>query len=138
MAGGRLIADRLWSRWGTTGLLRRSGTLAAIGFTLGLARGTTLSGIAGFAAFGLGLAGVIPTLFRSAAAEPGIPTGSALAAVASLGYLGFLAGPPLIGGLAQLTTLRVASTLLALAAVVVVVLAPSAREPSIRSSSAER
>ncbi|HEY2652946.1 MAG TPA: MFS transporter [Solirubrobacteraceae bacterium] len=126
MGSGRLVADRLWSRWGAARLLRFSGTLAAAGFAVALAIGTTFSAIVGFAALGLGLAGVVPTLFRAGADEPGVSTGPALALVSALGYLGFLAGPPLIGGLAQLTSLRLACGVLALAGVVVVVLAPNA------------
>jgi hypothetical protein len=129
MAGGRLIADPLWKRWGSVGLLRRSGALAAVGFAAGLAIGTVGSALVGFAALGLGLAGVVPTLFRSGADEPGVPTGPALAAVSTLGYLGFLAGPPLIGGVAQLTSLRMACSLLVIAGVLVMVLAPSAAPP---------
>jgi MFS family permease len=126
MGTGRLIADRLWARWGSVGLLRRSGALAALGFAAGLAIGTPISAIAGFAALGLGLAGVVPTLFRAGADYPGVSTGPALAAVSSLGYLGFLAGPPLIGGVASLTSLRAACGLLAVAGVLVVALATNA------------
>jgi MFS family permease len=126
MGVGRLIADRLWARWGSVGLLRRSGALAAAGFAAGLSLGTAPAAIAGFTALGLGLAGVVPTLFRAGADEPGVSTGPALAAVSSLGYLGFLAGPPLVGGLAQLTSLRLACSLLVLAGALVMLLAPGA------------
>ena len=136
MGTGRLLADRLWARWGSVGLLRRCGTLAGFGFAAGLAPGTAPVAIAGFAALGLGLAGVVPTLFRAGADEPGVSTGPALSVVSSLGYLGFLAGPPLIGGVAQLTSLRLACGLLALAGLVVVALAPSAavRRPHNRAT----
>ena len=129
MASGRLVADPLWKRWGSVGLLRRSGALAAVGFGAGLAIGTIGSALLGFAALGLGLAGVVPTLFRAGADQPGVPTGSALAAVSSLGYLGFMAGPPLIGGVAQLTSLRLACSLLVFAGALVMLLAPSAAPP---------
>ncbi|HWF35052.1 MAG TPA: MFS transporter [Solirubrobacteraceae bacterium] len=132
MAAGRLFADRLWARWGAVGLLRRSGALAAVGFTLGLGIGNVPAALAGFAALGLGLAGVVPTLFRAGADQPGVSTGPALAAVSSLGYIGFLAGPPLIGGVAQLTSLRLACGLLALAGLLVMVLAASAAPPRRR------
>jgi hypothetical protein len=132
MGTGRLIADPLWKRWGSVGLLRRSGALAAIGFATGLAIGTVGSAMVGFAALGLGLAGVVPTLFRAGADQPGVSTGPALAAVSSLGYLGFVAGPPLIGGVAQLTSLRLACSLLVLAGVLVMLLAPSAAPPTRR------
>jgi MFS family permease len=134
MGTGRLIADQLWTRWGSAGLLRRCGALAAVGFAAGLALGTAQTAIAGFAALGLGLAGVVPTLFRAAADEPGVSTGPALATVSSLGYLGFLAGPPLIGGVAQLTSLRLASGLLVLAGLIFMLLAPSAAPREGRST----
>lgn len=133
MASGRMMADRLWARWGPQRLLRRSGALAAGGFAIGLALGTVPSAIGGFIALGLGLAGVVPTLFRSASTQPGVPTGPALAVVSGLGYLGFLTGPPIIGGIAQLTTLRLACGLFVLAGVVVMLLASSAR-PIVRPS----
>jgi hypothetical protein len=132
MGTGRLIADPLWTRWGSVGLLRRSGALAAVGFAAGLAIGTVGSALVGFAALGLGLSGVVPTLFRAGADEPGVPTGPALAAVSSLGYLGFVAGPPLIGGVAQLSSLRLACSLLVLAGVLVMLLASSAAPPTRR------
>ena len=126
MGTGRLMADRLWIRWGSVGLLRRCGALAALGFAAGLAAGTAPAGIAGFAALGLGLAGVVPTLFRAGADQPGVSTGPALAAVTSLGYLGFLGGPPLIGGVAQVTSLRLACGIMVLAGLLVVLLARAA------------
>jgi predicted MFS family arabinose efflux permease len=128
MGTGRLMTDRLWARWGADGLLRRSGALAALGFAAGLGAGSSASAVAGFAALGLGLAGIVPTLFRAGADQPGVSTGPALAVVSSLGYLGFLAGPPIIGGIAQLTSLRLACGVLVLAGVVVVLLAPAAGE----------
>jgi MFS family permease len=136
MGSGRLVADRLWARWGSVGLLRRSGALAAVGFAAGLAPGTAPAAIAGFVALGLGLSGVVPTLFRAGADQPGVSTGPALAAVSSLGYLGFLAGPPLIGGVASLTSLRFACALLALAGLVVILLARSAAPLTGRAQTA--
>jgi MFS family permease len=135
MGTGRTCADRLWARWGSAGLLRRSGTVAGVGFALGLAPGDAPAAIAGFALLGLGLSGVVPTLFRSAAGELGVATGPALAAVSSLGYLGFLAGPPIIGGIAQITSLRLACGLLVLASLVVVSLAGSAESEPAASAS---
>jgi MFS family permease len=130
MGTGRLLADRLWTRWGSVGLLRRSGALAAVGFAAGLAAGTAPAAIAGFAALGFGLAGVVPTLFRAGADQPGVATGPALSAVTSLGYLGFLGGPPLIGGVAQLTSLRLAAVIMVFAGLLVTVLAGAAAIPA--------
>jgi MFS family permease len=130
MAAGRLTADALWARWGGPGLLRRAAALATVGFTAGLLANSAPVNIAGFLVLGLGLSGTVPTLFRSASAEPGVATGGALSAVSTLGYFGFLIGPPVIGGLAQLTSLRPACGVLALSALMVAVLARFAQTPS--------
>lgn len=136
MGIGRLLADALWARWGAVGLLRRSSALAAIGFAVALAIGTPIAAILGFGTLGLGLSGVAPTLFRSAADEPGVPTGPALAATSSLGYLGFLAGPALIGGLAEATSLRAAALALVAAATLVFALAGTASPARVRATAA--
>jgi hypothetical protein len=132
MGTGRLLSDAVWSRWGPVKLLQRCGLLASIGFAVALAIGTAASGVVGFAALGLGLSAVVPTLFRSAAGQPGVATGPALAAVSAIGYTGFLAGPPLVGGLAQLTSLRVACGVFVLCGLLVLLLATAARAPSRR------
>jgi hypothetical protein len=129
MGSGRLAADSGFRRWGAVRLLRGGGLLAAVGFGGALAIGGAGPVVAGFALLGLGLSGVAPTLFRSAADEPGVPTPPALAAVSSLGYSGFLAGPPIIGGLAQLTSLRTACFLMAVSGLLVLMLAFAARVP---------
>jgi len=129
MGSGRLVADRLWARWGAIGLLRRASSVAAGGFAGGLAIGTPTAALAGFALLGFGLSGTVPTLYRAAAQRTGVPTGTAIAAVSSLGYFGFLAGPPIIGGLAQLGGLRLAIGVITVAATLVALLAPVAAPP---------
>jgi hypothetical protein len=130
MGTGRLVSDALWARLGPVKLLKRFSLLASAGFAAALAIGTAPAAIAGFAALGLGLSGVVPTLFRSASDQPGVATGPALAAVSTLGYTGFLAGPPLVGGLAQLTSLRLACGLFVLSGLLVLALASAARSPA--------
>ena len=55
----------------------------------------------GFGLTGLGYACIIPVLFSSAANEPGFSAGAGIATVSVIGYTGFLAGPPVIGFLAD-------------------------------------
>jgi hypothetical protein len=81
----------------------------------------------GFAALGAGLAAVIPVVFRAAGSTPGIAPGMALAAVSSTGYLGFVAGPPLIGSVAEAIGLPAALIILVALGLVVAALARSAR-----------
>ena len=129
MAIGRLLSDGRWARWGAVTLLRRCGLLAAFGFAAGLAAGGAAAAVAGFAALGLGLSAVAPTLFRASAGQPRVATGSAIAATSSLGYAGFLAGPPIIGVLAQVTSLRLACSVFVLSGLFVLALAFAASTP---------
>ena len=105
MAVGRLWGDRLADGLGPRALLRASGAVAAAGLGVALIAGEPRVALAGFAAVGLGIANIIPVTFRSAGRVSDVPAGTALAAVATTGYLGYLAGPPLIGLVAETTSL---------------------------------
>jgi len=116
MAAGRFAGDRLVARVGPPALLRGSALLGAGGLGLGLLVGTPAGAIAGFAVLGLGLSTVVPVVFSAAgrALPPGADrpgpdgAGPAISAVSTIGYLGFLAGPPLIGLVAEAVGLPVA------------------------------
>jgi len=108
MAIGRFAGDRAVDRFGPRRVLRVSGTIAAAGLAVGLVSGSPGLAVAGFGAVGLGIANTIPLLFSAAARVSGTPPAIALAAVTTTGYLGFLVGPPLIGLVAELTSLPVA------------------------------
>jgi len=101
MTAGRFTGDALVSRLGSRRVLRGSSAVAALGLAAALLVGHPEIGAVGFALVGLGIANIIPVLFSAAAQVPDVPPGRALAAVATTGYLGFLAGPPLIGAVAQ-------------------------------------
>ena len=72
----------------------------------------------GFAAVGAGLANIVPVLFSAAARTDAMPPALAIAAVSILGYLGFIAGPALVGFVADATDLRVSLAMLAVMLVV--------------------
>jgi len=97
MAAGRFAGDRMRARVGPVRLLRASGALAAAGLAGSLALGHPGAAVAGLALVGLGLANTVPVLFGAAGRVGAVPAGTALAAVATTGYGGFLVGPPLIG-----------------------------------------
>lgn len=97
MALGRLVGDRLARRVGAARLLRLSGTLAGGGLAISLLVGHPAVSLLGFGLVGFGVANLIPILFSAAGGTQSISPGTALAAVATTGYLGYLAGPPLIG-----------------------------------------
>jgi len=116
MAAGRFAGDRVVARVGPPALLRGAALLGGAGLGLGLLAGTPAAAIAGFAVLGLGLSTVVPVVFSAAgralpagADRPGPDgAGPAISAVSTIGYLGFLAGPPLIGLVAEAVGLPIA------------------------------
>jgi hypothetical protein len=100
MAFGRLSADAAAARFGASTLGRAGALVAAAGLGGGLILGSAGGAIAGFAVMGIGLAPVFPLAVRAVGYDPSI-SGPAVAAVSSVGYAGFLTGPPAIGGLAE-------------------------------------
>jgi len=121
MTGGRLVGDRLADLAGPARLVRLSAGVAAAGFAIALLVGQVWSALAGFALLGAGLSVVVPLVFSAAAATA--RPGPNLALVTSSGYLGVLAGPALIGGVAQLTGLHAALGIVVILCVMCAVLA---------------
>jgi MFS family permease len=121
MTVGRLVGDRLRARFGSRALLGSAALLAAAGLGTGLALGHTVPAVVGFALLGAGLSCIVPIVFGAAGSASGLPSGPAIAVVSTVGYLGFIAGPPIIGGLGEVTSLPAALTLVvALTALVAV------------------
>ncbi len=106
MSLARLFGDRLTIVLGPSRLLSGGAALAAVGLGLAIGVATPVVAIVGFGLMGMGLAAVIPTLFRAAGSQPGIPSSAGIAAVSTMGYAGSLAGPPIIGTLAGVVSLR--------------------------------
>lgn len=129
MAVGRLTGDWLTERVGVLVMVRGGGLLVLAGIGVALIAGTPLSAIIGFGMVGAGLACTFPLLLSAAARTPGVATGTAIAAVATAGYTGFLIGPPLIGTSAALLSLRGALGVLGLFGACVLLLSGAVRRP---------
>ena len=126
MVVGRFSGDALVARMGAASVVRTGGAIAAVGLAAGLAVHTLTASLIGFAVVGLGLSVIVPTAFSAAGRHPTIPRGTAIAAVATVGYAGLLAGPPTLGWVAELTSLRIALALVVIACAIIVVLSPAA------------
>ncbi len=101
MAAARFGGDWVRARLGAERSLRYSSWLAAVAMSTTLAIGEPWAALLGFALVGVGFANMVPVLFSSAARVPGITPAQGIAGVSSCGYLGFMIGPPLIGGIAS-------------------------------------
>jgi hypothetical protein len=120
MAAARLGGDVLNTRFGAARLLRGGTALVAIALAGVLLIGEPVVAVLGFALAGLGLANAVPLLFSAAGRVP--PAGPSLAAVFTVGYTAFIAGPPVIGVLADHIGLPDTLGLLVLAALSVTAL----------------
>ena len=107
MGVGRLAGDPLAERIGGARLARSGLLVAAAGFAGAALAPGTAAALAAFVTLGLGLAAVYPLCLRLATEQPGVSAAGAIAAVTTTGYTGFLAGPPLVGLIAEATSLRV-------------------------------
>jgi alpha-glucosidase len=106
MAIARFSGDRLSQVAGPVKLVRLGAVLAAVGLGLSVLTSAPWLAILGFAMVGLGLASIFPVTISRAGSTAGMPPGRAVAAVSMVGYMGVMAGPPLIGFAAQAITLR--------------------------------
>jgi predicted MFS family arabinose efflux permease len=124
MAAARFGGDAMRARFTPVALLRGSGLLAAAAMTLVLLTDLPWLALIGFAGVGVGFANVVPILFGASARVPGIEPATGIAAVSAVAYLGFMAGPAVIGLLARASSLTAA---LYVVVVFAVALAASAR-----------
>jgi fucose permease len=134
MAAGRFSGDRLVAGLGGDLVVRAGGALAAAGLGLTLLIGSPLIAVLGFGLVGAGLSCVFPVVLSSAARTPGLPPSAAIAAVCTVGYSGFLLGPPAIGGLAELIGLPGALGLVVLLCALIAAL--GSRTPTERAGAA--
>ncbi len=125
MTGARFGGDRLVARFGPAALLRVGGLLVASGLGLALWSRTFGASLAGFGLAGLGLANAVPVLFRAAGRDR--DAAGSIALVSTVGYLGFLAGPPAIGLLSGAFGLPAALLAVAAAGVAIWLGSPIAR-----------
>jgi MFS family permease len=122
---GRFSGDRLTMRFGAATIVRSGGLLVAVALVLGVLTNTTVTAMAAFMCVGLGVSVLVPTAFRAAGNLPGINPGSAIATLATVSYVAFLAGPPVIGLISQYLTLRGGLLVVAVGGLIVATVAPS-------------
>jgi hypothetical protein len=122
MAAFRLFGDPVVARIGQRATLVWGGILFAAGVAIALAAPWPMVAAAGFALCGLGGANIVPVLFSEAARIPGQNAGVSVAAVATLGYTGFLVAPPTLGFVANDFGLSAALGIVLVMALVIAVL----------------
>jgi predicted MFS family arabinose efflux permease len=119
MAAGRLSGDWLVARHGSAWAVRTGAGLAAVGFLLVACVPLTAAALFGFVLIGLGASNIVPVMFSAAGRLAGTPPAVAIATATTLGYIGLLSGPALIGFVAHASSLSAA--FMAVAGLLVVV-----------------
>jgi fucose permease len=114
MAIGRFSGDRLVASLGAVAVLVGSALIGAGALAAALITAHPMAAVVGFAGMGLGLSNIIPIVFSAAGRLPGLAPGIGIAAVSTTGYFGFLAGPPLIGLVAEVSSLPIGLGVVAL------------------------
>jgi len=127
MAGGRFVADWFSGRFGLKRTLQVSGTLTATGLLIAVFFPYMLTAVLGFMLVGAGVSSVVPLVYSTAGKSGTMSPGVAIAAVSTIGFVGFLIGPPVIGFVAGAFSLRVSFMLIAAMGVCVVIVSTKAK-----------
>ena len=107
MAAGRFAGDRLAEKFSRKKMVQVSGVLIFIGMMLAVVLPHLITATIGFLIVGFGVSTIVPLLYSTVGkANLKVSKGIAIATVSSIGFLGFLMGPPLIGYIAQLAGLQ--------------------------------
>ena len=131
MAAGRFSGDRVVHRFGAMTMIKYSGMLIFCGLLLSALWPVPLVAGIGFMMIGVGVSCVVPLVFSMAGRSKTMANGPAIAAVSTVGYLGFLLVPPVIGFLAEALSLRWAFGLMAGFGVVITFLIVQAQRREI-------
>ncbi len=106
MASGRFMADYLTSKLGRKRLMQISGAMISTGLYIAVLFPYLVTSTVAFMLVGLGVSSIVPSVYSAAGRHTKVPPGIALATVASVSFLGFLMGPPVIGYISQAAGLR--------------------------------
>ena len=121
---GRLFGDRLVDRFGQRAVAQAGGALAAIGMGTALLFPSIPLTIVGFGLAGLGVATLVPAAMHSADELPGLRPGTGLTVISWLLRLGFLLSPPIVGAVADASSLRVGLIVVPLAGILTLLASP--------------
>jgi MFS family permease len=128
MALSRFVADYFTFKYGFKRIIQTSGLITMTGLLLAVLMPYLYSAIAGFLLVGIGVSSVVPLVYSAAGKSKILSPGMALASVSTISFFGFLIGPPLIGVLAGISSLRLSFAVIALMGLSVSILATISKE----------
>jgi MFS family permease len=119
MATARFSGDWLAVHFSGKNILHGSGLLIAAGLSCTLLSHSWWPAVIGLMLAGIGVANIVPVIWSVAGRDTRMGAGPAISATATIGYCGFLTGPPIIGSLAVIVGLRTAMGIIVLAGIIV-------------------
>jgi MFS family permease len=119
---GRLLGDRVVTRYGDRAVARAGAGLAGVAMAVALALPSIALTIVAFGLVGAGIGTLIPAAMRGA--DRMLPNGMGLMLVGTVLRIALLVGPPLVGVVADATSLRAALVLMPAGAALVLLLSP--------------
>lgn len=121
---GRLLGDRLVDRFGQRAVAQAGGAIVVVGMGAALLLPSVPGTIVGFGAAGLGVATLVPAAMHAADELPGLRPGTGLTIVSWLMRVGFLLSPPIVGAVADATSLATGLLVVPLAGILVLAFSP--------------
>jgi MFS family permease len=120
---GRILGDRMVDRFGQRAVARSGGFIVLLGMGFALSFPTVIGSVIGFGLAGFGVATLIPAAMHAADELPGFRPGAGLTIVSWLLRLGFLLAPPLVGAIADASSLRLGLLVVPVAGLLVMIFA---------------
>ena len=128
MALSRFVADYFTFRYGFKKIVQISGLIIMSGLLIAVLLPGFYTAIAGFLLVGIGVSSIVPLVYSAAGKSKLLSPGVALASVSTISFFGFLIGPPLIGILAGISSLRLSFAVIAFMGLAVSILATMTKE----------
>lgn len=128
MTTGRFFGDRLVTKSGINKVLKFSGLFIFCGLSMAVALPYTVTAGLGYILVGFGVSCIVPMVFSLAGKSKNMSSSSALASISTVGYLGFVLVPPMVGYIAQAAGLRWSFGIIAIFGAVIVFLVSTLNE----------
>lgn len=137
MALGRFLVDRWVGVYGWVHIVRICGALIAVGLLVSAAYPSLLVATLSFMLVGAGTSAIVPLVYGQAGKSKVLSPSMALSAVSTIGFFGFLLGPPIIGLLAEVSNLRIAFVCVAIMGLLIRYMVARFATPVVAVSTAE-
>ncbi|RVT72239.1 MFS transporter [Flavobacterium sufflavum] len=110
---GRFLGDYVVMRFGIKKILFYSAVMISVGFLICFLLPFIIPTIIGFVLIGIGVSCTVPLVFSIAGRSKSLSSGSALTSISTIGYLGFLVVPPMVGFISEALSMKWAFLIMA-------------------------